>query len=181
MAKKQRGNGNGNGEKQTLTAKDVGTLDAKEVAEPSVPSAAPGTEDEAGKKKKKMHYPGLSVEAEKPFKPTTPVDKKPDDFDPKKHKPLRKIDFIDEPAFLDFRADELELKVAKLRQQASDSRKLGSVQDRARAKKLRAMMSKMDELRTQLESQGIDVDELLGDAVATDDSTETAETDPVVG
>jgi hypothetical protein len=126
---------------------------------PSVPSAAPGTEDSAAVKPRRTFYPGLKVDDKK--NPTVKIEKIPDDFNPKDHLPLRRRDFVDEATWFEMKADEFAAKATSFRTQASNYRKLGSLKDRARAKKLVAMQARMDELKTQLAAQGINVDELL--------------------
>lgn len=137
---------------------------AKVTPRNSGKSAAPGTKDDsAGKKEKvaKVFHPSLKPNDE--GKPTAKLAGVPDDFDPKKHKPLRKQDFEGEHIFLRMKADKLEEEAKKLREDADMVEKLGSSADRAKAKKLKAMQEKMEALRKQLEEQGIDVESLLGD------------------
>jgi hypothetical protein len=152
----------------TVTKEDVGTVEASGV----VQSAAPGTSDTAAGKVEKTFYPGLKVDEK--GNPTERVEGVPEDFDDAKHKVLRRRDFTDEAIWFDLRADEYEVRAKDYRQQAVDYRKLGSVVDRAKAKRLLAMQKRMNELMEQLESQGIDVEALLGD----DDDEEDEADDP---
>lgn len=127
-------------------------------------SAKPGTKDaSAGDTKKAVKVLHPALEPNDEGKPTKKLTEVPSDFDPKLHKPLKKGDFENEAVFMRMKADELEAKAKKLREDAEVVEKLGNKADRAKAKKLRAMQEKMTDLRKQLEEQGIDVDELLGD------------------
>jgi len=85
----------------------------------------------------------------------------PTDFNPATHTKLKSTDFVDESVFLEFRAGSLESLAAKMRARAEQLRKLGSVDDRARANKLLKMRESMAKLQEQLKSQGIDVDALM--------------------
>ena len=128
-------------------------------------SAKPGTQDQTGKKEKvkRTEYPGLiGPEDPETKKPTRlKLTQVPEDFDSKLHKPLRKGDFEKEYTYLLMKADELEAKAKKLRDEAALSDKLGSSADRAKAKKLVKMQERMAELQKQLEDAGIDVESLL--------------------
>ena len=127
-------------------------------------SAAPGTTDEKGSKEKveKVVYPGLLGDIDPETKEPARLVLKdwPEDFDPKKHKPLLKRDFETEAPWLINRAEKLEAQAKAYRDEAEMVKKLGSKQDRAKAKKLIQMRDRMAELRAQLEAEGIDVDAL---------------------
>lgn len=96
----------------------------------------------------------------------------PEDFNPTLHAKLKATDFVDESVFLDFRATSLESLASKMRARADQLRKLGSVEDRARANKLLKMRENMNKLAEQLKSQGIDVEAMLSgsDAAAAGDA-----------
>jgi len=85
----------------------------------------------------------------------------PADFDPKVHKPLKKKDFKDEPAYLEFIAAGLDKKAAALREQATKIRTLGNTASSSKVKTLMKMQERMAELMATLKQQGIDVDTLL--------------------
>ena len=125
-------------------------------------SAAPGTTEEKPKKAKRIAYPTLNVEEGDNGKATTPLDAIPEDYDSKKHLPLRRKDFSDESMWFDMKADEYDGKAAAFRKQAADWRAMGSKADRAKAKRLIAMKAKMAELEAALKAEGIDTDALLG-------------------
>ncbi len=122
-------------------------------------SAKPGTKDTTAKKIEKVMYPGLKPDDD--GKATVKVKGVPEDFNSKKHKPLKRRDFECESTWFELKAVELDKRAADYRKMAADIKKLGSVADRAKAKKLLAMQRKMAELQAQLKEQGIDVDELL--------------------
>lgn len=126
-------------------------------------SAKPGTQDKTPKAKKKVErvtHPALLDADNNPVK----VEAVPDDFDPKKHKPLKRADFKDEALWFDMRADDYERRAKDYRQQAEDCRKLGSVSDRQAAKKLLAMQRRIAELQEKLKGEGVDVAALLARA-----------------
>lgn len=127
-------------------------------------TAKPGTPDAAGtgKAKGRELYPGLVGPKDDDGNPTTVQLKEvPKDWDPQKHKGLRRKDFADDALFFDWRADRLELQAKGYRQQAEEFRKLGSVKDRARAKKLLSMQKRIEDLKQQLAGEGVNVNELL--------------------
>lgn len=123
------------------------------AAKNSGKSAKPGTQEPKAAKEK--------VERVAYTIPEGGLESVPEDFSRKLHKPLKKADFKEEHVYLNMRADELELKVKALREDAKLSKELGSTADRAKAKRLRAMQTRMAELKKELSSQGIDVDALL--------------------
>jgi len=85
----------------------------------------------------------------------------PDGYDFAAHKSLKKRDFAAEWLYLEFRAKDMDYRAEKFRKQAEASKKLGSVADRAKAKRLVRLQDKMEELKKQLQEQGVDVDSLL--------------------
>jgi hypothetical protein len=132
---------------------------AETTTAPVPPAGDPGEAPEAGRRKRtpKETYPGL-IDGEG-------VDVKlkavPGDWDAKKHAPFKKGDFEDEAVFLDWKADVFQGRADRYRNEAERYRKLGGVQDRAKAKRLLNMQSKMTDLIADLRSQGVNVDELL--------------------
>ena len=117
----------------------------------------------APEKPKRVPYPGLN--ADKDGKTTTRLKDFPADHDPKLHKPLTRKDFENEAPFLRKTAAELEARAKKLRAEAEDAEKLGSASQRAAAKKLRAMFDKLNDLRAELEKDGVDVGSIMGNLV----------------
>lgn len=135
-----------------------------ESVAPPAGAAKPGTTDAAAKepKKGKVLYPALVGPKDAEGKDTIiPLKEVPKDWDPKAHKGLRRKDFSDEALFWDWRADRMELQVKKIRAHAEELRKLGTVKDRSRAKKLLSMQKRIADLKAQLEGEGVDVDALL--------------------
>lgn len=124
----------------------------------------PGSPAPAAKKEKpkRVAYPGLNPDAE--GKTTTKLENWPTDFDSKTHKPLRRSDFTSEAPFLDKRADQLEAAAKRLRSEAEEARKLGNTADRAKAKKLRSMIEKVEAIKAELLKQGLDPAQFLPQA-----------------
>lgn len=88
----------------------------------------------------------------------------PEGYNSSKHKPLGKSDFVDEPTFLLWKANEYERKAAKLRKEAETITKLGSAADRSKAKKLMTMQSRMAELAKELAADGqLNLKDILGE------------------
>jgi len=131
---------------------------AKEAQSTKPGEPAPAAK--APEKPKRVPYPGLNPD--KDGKTTTKLKDFPADFDPKLHKGLTRKDFENEAPFLRKLADELEGRVKKLRAEADDAEKLGSASQRATAKKLRAMFDKFNELKKELEADGVDVATIMG-------------------
>ena len=82
---------------------------------------------------------------------------KPEGFDFKVHKSLKKKDFTADHLFYLFRAVEMDNKAAVFRKQAEEAEKLGSSKDRGKLKRLVKLQDKIAELKQQLEAQlGVD-------------------------
>ena len=86
----------------------------------------------------------------------------PETYDEKVHRPLRKENFEGDDWYYIHKAEQLEAQAQWNRKQAEDYRKLGGVQDRAKAKRLLDMQSRMAELKAQLAADGVDVEALMG-------------------
>lgn len=86
----------------------------------------------------------------------------PDDFNPKLHAPFGKNDFKTDGDYLRHRGDVLKAKSEQLYGEARLADKMGSRSDRAKAKQLQKMQTKMAELRQQLIDAGVNIDELEG-------------------
>ena len=143
---------------ETLQAPEVQSTDpnanATEAAAKPVRkkrSAGPG-------RTAKLIYPGLQPDEK--GNGTVKLKEGPSDFDATKHKPLKPTDFEDEAVFLDWRAESLEKRAAKMRRQAEQLRKFGSMEDRAKVKKLMDMKAKMAELAAQLAAEGINMEDI---------------------
>lgn len=83
------------------------------------------------------------------------------DYSISKYKRLVREDFATESDYLDFTASELEKRAAKMRQNANDYRAMGNLKDPKKAKKLLKMHRSFEELRKQLESDDVNVAQLL--------------------
>jgi hypothetical protein len=132
---------------------------AKNQAKPGA-SPAPKAKKE---KVEKIFYPGLNVVD---GKPTTQLDSWPSDFDPKVHKGLTRKNFKNESPLLLRQAERLEEKAAKLRAEAKTIEKLGSPEQRNKAKKLANLNAQLQKMRAELEGEGVDVGEVLGESKA---------------
>ena len=126
-------------------------------------STAPGTSDTAAEKAaakaermkayEERNHPAITAE--------TKLKEVPEDFNFKKHNPIKRKNFEREEFYFDYKVLECDYHRDMYLKRAEEARTLGSTTDRAKAKRLRSMQEKMAELRQQLESQGIDVDKLL--------------------
>lgn len=119
------------------------------------PSAKPGARDPKAKKEKKQKVERVEYPV-----PEGKLERVPEDFDPKKHKPLKRKDFKDEAVFLEIRADQMEAAAKRLREEAKAVR-AGGGKDKGKAKKLIAMQKRMAELQAQLTADGVDVEALM--------------------
>lgn len=127
-------------------------------------STAPGTADEGGKKRKKKEK-GEKVKREKfPGIPEDGLTDWPADFDPKKHKPLRRQDFKDEAVWLDHKATQFEKAAVRMRDEAKTLRSLGTTAERGKAKKLLKITKELEDLKKTLAAKGVDVAALLNSA-----------------
>ena len=87
----------------------------------------------------------------------------PAGYDRKKFLPLHKADFVNNADFIEWLAQQFDLKAAALHKKAIEERSFGSAADRAKAKKLRGLHDKLAALEKELREQGLDVDALLKD------------------
>ncbi len=87
----------------------------------------------------------------------------PEEFEFGEYKPLKKKEFQADHLYFSHRAIELSVRAEAFEAKAEEAKLLGSGKDRSKAKRLQKMQLKMEELRRELEEQGIDVDELLKD------------------
>lgn len=128
------------------------------------PSAAPGTKEPKAKKEKKekvkkIWHPLLNPNAE--GKPTSQLDKIPDDFDPKLHKPFGRKHLKDESLFFELKARKYDALAADMRRQAEQAKQLGGMKDGKSAKKLIALQKRLDEQVAKMTAAGVDVAALL--------------------
>lgn len=136
-------------------------------------NAKPGAKDPKAAKapKEKLvrtFHPALAVAKNEKGKlaPTAKLDKIPDDFNPKAHKPLQRRDFNDESIWFEVKAREMEAKAADYRKQATEFKALGGAAKSGQAKRLLAMQKRVAELTAQLAAQGLDVNAILAAANA---------------
>lgn len=134
----------------------------KQQSNKKTSAAAPGTKGDeaaAAEKKGKIFHPALKADAE--GKPTVKLEEVPADYDPKKHKPLKKSDFASEATYCIMRAEELERKAADYRQEADLIKKGGGKKAAQKAKRLAKMQERMEALKKELAESGINVEELM--------------------
>jgi hypothetical protein len=131
------------------------------TATPKAPtqSTKPGaTGEPAAKPKKekvvKVRYPGLACDDK--GKATTPLKDYPTDHDPKVHFSLRPKDFVNEAPLLRRNAGILQARATKMLGQADIVEKLGSVEQRQKAKKLMHVREQLAKIEADLRAQGID-------------------------
>ena len=74
----------------------------------------------------------------------------PEGFDFKIHANLKKKDYVGDHLYFEMRAVGAELAAVAFRELAAEAEKMGSTKDRAKAKKLVKMTSKLSELKQQL-------------------------------
>lgn len=86
----------------------------------------------------------------------------PDAYNSKYHRPLVKSNFKDDAFYFEYKALLCEQQATKYRKEAEDFRRLGSTDDRKKAKKLQTLQKRLADLKAELSGQGVDVDALLG-------------------
>ncbi len=153
---------------QTIKASDVGTL---QVDDKGTVKVAPTREPKAKKEKKekvaRVAYDGAKIET-----PNTPSD-----YDPSKHKPLKKTNFAAEHVFMQWKANEMTRHADKIRKDASELEALGGGAAGGKAKKMLQFFNKMQELAKTLGEgeDAIDLEKLLGADMAKALSAKNAE------
>ena len=88
----------------------------------------------------------------------------PEGFDFGEFKPLKKRDFKEEYLFYEYRAAEAEIKAAKFKELAEESKKLGSGKQRQATRRLLKLREQIAALSEHLGAQGVDVEALLSEA-----------------
>lgn len=116
-------------------------------------SAKPGAAgpDGTGKAPKAEKTPWGDRDAEGELK--VKITKQPEDYSPKKHKPLVRKDFATTADFYDWRADISERNAKQLRQMAADERSGVGKSTKAKQKKLLTFKSKFDSLLKELSAE----------------------------
>jgi hypothetical protein len=99
-------------------------------------------------------HPALKPDAD--GKPTVKLDKFPTDYVTTKHKLLTAAHFTSEKAFLIAKAEKLEEQAKELRQQAESATKFGP-----NAAVFAKQLKRFDEVKAQLERDGVDVAALI--------------------
>lgn len=161
---------------------------ASAPSKPTAPAggARPGTVVPAaqgdGKKKEKIvrtFHPLLKPEEKKNEKtgktrlePTARLKDIPADYDPKKHKPLQRRHFEDESLWWELRARHYDSLAVKCRQEAVTAKTTGSAADRVKARRLAQMAKKLEELKSSLSGQGVDVEAIIKAAMASSEKKE---------
>jgi len=130
--------------------------DTKSVAATPGAAVKPTPEKPEATKRGTFNLVGNKSPEIYPFK--VPV---PEDYDFKTMKLLKKKDYIADHLWFEFKAIDADNKAAAYRKLAEESKKLGSGKDRAKAKRLVKMTSKLEELKQQLEAAGVDTSALL--------------------
>jgi hypothetical protein len=141
----------------------------------TAPSTAPPA-DATGKKAKgrksladetREWHPSLNVKPEiRPdggtsYVASTPLEKAPEDFDEEKYIPLRRLDFVDDAAHLEYKADRLQKQADQLRSDAVELRKLGSREEQENMRKLQTMLRNIEEMKEKFESKDIDFSKIM--------------------
>ena len=117
----------------------------------------PGAPVEAPKKprkqavKREFHpllnpQPAKTKKGKDVIKTTAKLDAIPADYDPKKHKPLARLNFTDETLWYELKAQELDKKAAALRQQVVDAKALGALKGSKSAKKVLTLNKRIEDL-----------------------------------
>ena len=107
--------------------------------------------------RKQVKYPGLFDADGNPVL----LKEFPEDYDPSQHKPFIRKDFVDESIWLNWKADMMEEKAKKYRDEANLISQFGSAEARKNAEKLLKARQKFEDLKKQLEGSDIDVDAIL--------------------
>lgn len=93
-----------------------------------------------------------------------PFETMPADFDPKKHFPLKKKDFKEEHQFCQMRLDIARKNVVKWENALAEAKVTGGSKDKAGAKRLAKMASRMSELQQNLGAKGVNSGQVLAAA-----------------
>lgn len=94
----------------------------------------------------------------------------PEDYDARRHLPIKRSDFADEALFFEWRANLARVAAVRFDKLAAEARATGGTKDRAAAKRLVKMSTRMAELIAKLRANGTDVDAILA-AVAGNPAT----------
>lgn len=150
--------------------------------QPATKSTKPTSADKAAKGAKKPGRSvfGLTTSADPnvyPFKGRT-IDgvtlSTPEGYNASTMKPLKKKDFDKPSSFVRYQAEMLELKAAGLRTKAEEIAKHGEGKSQGKANRLIKMLQKAEEMRKELESQGIDVAAIMAQTQAKIDASAPA-------
>lgn len=135
-------------------------------------SAAPGTKDDTAKKTKveKVSHPLVGNEDSKVYPFPAPELEKgedgkfiyttsgaPDNFDPSKHKPLKKQDFAEDWQYYQHRIELTQAKIASFEQSRDEAKALGNATDRQAAKRLSGMAKRIAEIQGNLSGDNVDI------------------------
>lgn len=84
----------------------------------------------------------------------------PAGWDGKVHLPLKRGDFENPADYYNLTADRLEAKAKKLREQASSEAQLGSTADRKKAKRMKSLFEKFNEMQKELKEAGMSEEQI---------------------
>lgn len=127
---------------------------------------APPSDDAPKVGRPKVDRPELILHPLFASDPDVKVETVPDDFDPKKHKPLKKKNFTEEHFFFTFRADAFRRLATRFDVKSKESKLLGATGNQVKARRLVKMQAKIKELQEQLQSQGVDTDALMANVIS---------------
>ena len=120
----------------------------------STPSAKPTTpKPDKPKAPKRADHPALGSKDPNVYPFTTA----PADFDGKKHLPFKKKDFKEEHMYYEWRLGIARANLAKLEAAYAESKATGGTKDKAGAKRLVKMASRMADLQQKLAAKNVDV------------------------
>lgn len=109
----------------------------------------------------RVYHPALNVDAEGNPQTLLKEGTAPEGFHHRKHRPLVKSHFASEDLYYDYQSELYAKKSADAKEKAEEIRKLGTSGDRTKAKKLLTLTKRMEDLKRQLEAQGVNVEELM--------------------
>lgn len=99
----------------------------------------------------------------------------PEDFNPKKHAPLKRKKFVEDWDFFDYKTADLRRRADLYEEKAEESRRMGTGVSRKKAKRLTKMRDVMEALKKELSEQGVDVEAILNLDESEDESGDSDE------
>lgn len=144
------------GQNRQASSKAAPNAPEKAPARPEAASAAPVAKDKKRDKKERAKF----------TVPEGGFEAWPADFDAKKHKPLRRVDFKDHRTWLTQKAEQAEKAAAAFRKEIEEITAAGGTKSMAKAKKMVRVQAERDLLMEALKKSGVNVDELLAEKEA---------------